>query len=70
MAEIESYLSKVEICPDCGNKKFVIGLTPDDHSGLYQHSVLFTTRFRRISVICKSCGLIIKEYIERPERLE
>lgn len=65
------YLSKVGICPDCGNREFAIGLTGGS-AGLFQSGYLsmFSPRIRKISVICKSCGLIAKEYAEEPDRLK
>lgn len=68
--EYQKYLSKVDSCSDCGATKFAISVVASS-GGIYQPNAIGVSfKTSRISVICKSCGLIAKEYAEDPEELD
>jgi hypothetical protein len=60
-------------CPDCNTKNLVLGYSGNE-GGIYKKiNFLGADAFQNASgilrVICKDCGLIIKQYAERPEKL-
>lgn len=60
-------------CPDCKNKNLALGYS-NVEAGLYTKSTFLGMDALQpasdtIYIICKNCGLIIKEYAQNPEKL-
>ena len=62
-------------CPYCGESEFVKGRRAGT-SYSHPHLIvplgvrLLTKQQTMISVFCKNCGSLVREYIQRPELLE
>ncbi len=60
-------------CPDCNGTHLVLGYSGNE-GGIYKKVNIFgidafQSTSTIIRVICKDCGLIIKEYAQSPEKL-
>lgn len=61
-------------CPDCGGKEMVLGFGTSEGS-IYKASTFlgmnaYSYGTDRISIICCSCGLIVKEYAKDPSKMK
>lgn len=55
-------------CPECNGSNFAIGYSTTSHYAIFQKNNPKSEYI--VYVICKSCGLIVKQYATTPEKLE
>ena len=61
--------SKQDICPHCGGTETVIGKQSGEGRVFAEHAITTVFGTRLFHVICRSCGTVIRSYVEDPDKL-